>query len=96
LCSRQRFTVGDESIEAVQRRQAAVPRSDRRLPNLFNVFQKCENLDCREIVHAESGNGLRFLCSYEAQKQPPAVPVGQHGVMGNIALLHQPVVEEGV
>jgi len=96
LCSRQRFTVGDESIEAVQCRQAAVPCSDRGLANQFDVFQKRENLDCREIVHAEPGNRLRFLCGDEAQKQPPTVPIGQHGVMGNIALLHQPVVEEGV
>jgi hypothetical protein len=64
--------------------------------NLFDVFQKSENLGCREIVHAEFGNRLRFLCGDETQKQPPTVPIGQHGVMGHIALLYQPVVEEGV
>jgi hypothetical protein len=96
LCRRQWFTIGDESIEAVQRRQAAVPCSDRGLANLFAVFQKSENLGCREIFHVEPGNRFRFLCGDEAQKQPPTVPIGQHGVMGNIALLYQPVVEEGV
>src|SRR5262252_2280072 len=94
LSSRQRFTVGNELKEAVQCGQSAVPRSDRGLANLFYIFQKRENLDCRETVHAEFGNGLRFLRSDEAQKQPPAVAIGQHGVMGNISLLHQPVMEE--
>ena len=44
LCSRQRFTVGDEAEEAVQRRQSAVPGSNRGLANLFDVFQERENL----------------------------------------------------
>jgi hypothetical protein len=63
LCSGQRFTVGDESIEGVQCRQAAVPCSDRGLANLFDVFQKRENLDCREIVHAEPGTDFVFCAA---------------------------------
>ena len=75
LCSRQRFTVCDESKEAVQRRQSTVSGSNRGLANLFDVVQKRENLASREILQTEFGNGLRFLRSDEAQKQPPAVPV---------------------
>ena len=66
LSSRQRFTIGNKFKENVQRRQSAVPRSNRGLANLFDIFQKRENLDCREILHTEFGNGLGFLGSDEA------------------------------
>jgi hypothetical protein len=77
-CSRQRFTLGDEPIEAAPTSGSSVFQS--RTCESVRCLSKCENLDCREIVHAERGNRLRFLCGDEAQKQPPTVPRGLHGV----------------
>jgi len=54
LCSRQRFTVGNDLKEAVQRRQSPVPRSDRGLANLFDVSQKRENLERQRAMQSES------------------------------------------
>jgi hypothetical protein len=48
------------------------------------------------ITQTEFRNRRVLLGSYEPEKQPPTVSVGQHGVTGRIALLHQPLVEEGV
>src|ERR1051326_7592423 len=47
-------------------------------------------------VPIELGYGFLLFGSYKPEKQPPTVPVGQHGVMGDVSLLHQPVVKEGV
>ena len=73
LCNRQRFTVCEESNEAVQRRQSAVPGSNRGLANLFDVVQKRENLDCREILsgRAMALGGLRMMPRFPS---PPSRP----------------------
>ena len=96
LHGRQRFTIGNEVEKAVQRRQSAVPGTNRTLSYLFDILQECDNLNRGEVGQAQFGNGLRLLCGYETEEQPPTVPVRQHGVMGDIALLRQPVVKEGV
>src|SRR5207249_11525480 len=63
---------------------------------LFRVLQERQNLGCSQIGQADLRNRLRLPCRCKPKKQSPAVTVRKHGVMGSVALLHQPIVEKSV
>ena len=96
LGDRRGFPLGNEAIEAAQRGEPTVARTDRDLARLFAVLQEGCHLDRREVRQRQFGDGTLVPLGGEAQKQPPRVTVGPHRVRRDVELLDQPLVEEGV
>src|SRR5271166_2979136 len=96
LGERQRFPFGDEAEEAAERGQPAVSSSDRDFSFLLAVAKERQHLLRGKVFDRKVANGPPPSGGDEAQEQPPRVPIGQHGMVGEIPLLRQPLMEERV
>jgi hypothetical protein len=96
LLSREWFLFGDEREEAAQSGEPAVSSDDRGTPFQFQVLQKREDLSRCEVFETEIGHLSFSPLGYEAEKQPPRIPVGAYSPKRGISLLHEPKMKEGV
>jgi hypothetical protein len=83
----KRFVAGHERKEASQRSQPTVARTDGNLPILFTMVQKGEDFLRCDLLDREFGNRSLALVCDEAEKQPPCISVGNHGMRRSTALL---------
>jgi hypothetical protein len=75
LKSRERFLRGNETKEASQSGQPAVPCNDGRPARLLDVLQECCYLGAIQIVEDKRGDLDLLPFSDETEKQPPSVSV---------------------
>ena len=53
-------------------------------------------MDFTEVAQTKPGNGCGLPSGHKPEKEPPTVPVGQYRVVGDISLLHKPIVKKRV
>jgi hypothetical protein len=72
---RPALAIGDEQVEAAQRRQPAVAGGDAAVALVLDVVEKAEDLATGEISEIELRDVPPASRGHEAQEQPPRVPV---------------------
>jgi hypothetical protein len=60
------------------------------------MLEECDNHRRLEIREVQPGRCLATLLVDEAEKEAEASPVSHHGVRAGVALLREPVGEEGL